>query len=105
MPGAMAQPNSSPLAEMASKVVAVPKSITTNGPPYTSKAATALTMRSAPTSRGLSVSTGRPVFTPGSTMTGRKPKYFSVISRNAAVTRGTTDEITIPSTASSKEKP
>jgi hypothetical protein len=37
-----------------SNVVAVPKSTTTTGEPYRSRAATALTMRSAPTSAGLS---------------------------------------------------
>ena len=36
---------------------------------------------------------GIPVFTPGSMMTGRKPKYRSVMSRNAAVLRGTTDYV------------
>ena len=41
-------------AETQSKVVAVPKSTITQGPPYFSKAATALTIRSAPTSAGLS---------------------------------------------------
>ena len=39
------------------------------GPPYSSTAATALMMRSAPTSLGLSVRIGTPVFTPGSTRT------------------------------------
>jgi hypothetical protein len=55
-------------------VVAVPKSMTMAGPPNTSMAAMALAMRSAPTSRGLSVRTGMPVRTPGSMTTGRKPK-------------------------------
>jgi hypothetical protein len=54
MPGKMAPPRYSPLAEMASNVVAVPKSTTTTGPPNRSKAATASAMRSAPTSLGLS---------------------------------------------------
>ena len=70
MPGAMALPSSSPRAEMASTVVAVPKSTTTVGPPKRSYAATALTTRSAPTSRGLSVRIDMPVRTPGSTSTG-----------------------------------
>ena len=38
------------------------------GPPYSSAAASALTMRSAPTSRGLSVWMGTPVLTPGPTI-------------------------------------
>ena len=54
MPGKMAPPRYSPLAEMASKVVAVPKSTTMVGPPNRSKAATASAIRSAPTSLGLS---------------------------------------------------
>lgn len=69
MPGAMTPPTYSPRAETASNVVAVPKSTTIAGPPYSSTAATALMMRSAPTSLGLSVRIGTPVFTPGSTST------------------------------------
>ena len=83
----------------------MPKSMTMAGPPRMSMAATALAMRSAPTSRGFSVRIGMPVFTPASITTGRNPKYFSVISRRAAVTDGTTDEMAIPSTSSSKENP
>ena len=41
-----------------------------NGPLYTALAATALTMRSAPTSRGLSYLIAIPVFVPGPTMIG-----------------------------------
>ena len=70
MPGAMAPPRNSPLAETTSKVVAVPMSTTMVGPPKRSKAATQLTMRSAPASLGLSVRTGRPVLTPGSMKSG-----------------------------------
>ena len=54
IPGQIAPPRYSPRAEMASKVVAVPKSTTMHGPPYSSNAATAFTIRSAPTSRGAS---------------------------------------------------
>ena len=54
MPGKIAPPRYSPLADTASKVVAVPKSTTIVGPPKRSKAATASAMRSAPTSFGLS---------------------------------------------------
>ena len=54
IPGKIAPPRYSPLAEMASNVVAVPKSTTIVGPPKRSKAATASAMRSAPTSLGLS---------------------------------------------------
>ena len=69
MPGAIAPPRYSPLADTASKVVAVPKSTTMHGPPKSSTAASALTTRSVPTSLGLSVRTGTPVRTPGSTTT------------------------------------
>ena len=54
MPGQMAPPRYSPLADTASKVVAVPKSTMTSGMGQRAWAATALTMRSAPTSAGLS---------------------------------------------------
>ena len=54
MPGVMAPPRYSPAAEMASKVVAVPKSTTMRRAAVQVEAATALAMRSAPTSLGLS---------------------------------------------------
>src|SRR3989304_3627040 len=53
-------------------------------------------MRSAPTSRGLSVRIGIPVRVPGSTTTGGKLKYRCTISRSAVVALGTTDAITTP---------
>ena len=43
-------------------------STTIAGPPYSSATASALTMRSAPTSFGLSVLIGTPVLTPGPTI-------------------------------------
>ena len=74
MPGAMAPPMYSPRGLTTSNVVAVPKSTTIAGPSYSVAAARALMTRSAPTSRGLSISTGTPVRTPGSTTTfGRVP--------------------------------
>ena len=66
----MIPPAYSPLAVTTSKVVAVPKSTTTAPSGQRAWAATALTMRSAPTSRGLSYRMGIPVFTPGPTTTG-----------------------------------
>ena len=54
IPGAIAPPRYSPFGVTASKVVAVPKSTMTSPCPKRSYAATALTIRSAPTSRGLS---------------------------------------------------
>ena len=54
MPGQITPPMYSPFADTQSNVVAVPKSTTMHGPPNFSKAATAFTMRSAPTSAGLS---------------------------------------------------
>ena len=52
MPGQITPPRYSPPREMTSKVVPVPKSTTMTGPSASvcSRAATALTMRSAPTS-------------------------------------------------------
>ena len=70
----MAPPRYSPRSETASKVMAVPKSRMMHGPPYLSNAATALTTRSAPTSRGLSQRMGIPVMGPGSTNSGARPK-------------------------------
>ena len=57
-------------AEMTSNLVAVPKSTTMQGPPYFSKAAMESARRSAPSSVGLSTSTGMPVLMPGSTKSG-----------------------------------
>ena len=71
-PGAIAPPTYWPLSLTTSNVVAVPpKSTTIAGPPYSVAAARALMIRSVPTSRGLSISTGTPVRTPGSTTTLR----------------------------------
>src|SRR2546429_6636179 len=66
-----------------------------HGPPYFSKAATAFTMRSAPTSPGLSYSTGMPVFTPGSMKSGLLLKYRSQTSRSVESSGGTTEEMTM----------
>ena len=58
-------------------------------------------MRSVPTSRGLSVSTGMPVRTPGSTTTlGRSAKWFASISRHSCSTAGTVAQTEMPSTSS-----
>ncbi len=74
-PGAIAPPRYSPFADTASTVMAVPKStITLCCPGNIACAATALAIRSAPTSRGLSVMIEMPVLTPGSTTTAGNPK-------------------------------
>ena len=54
IPGVIAPLTYSPVAEMTSNVVAVPRSTTIAGPPNKSMAPTALATRSAPTSFGLS---------------------------------------------------
>ena len=64
-PGAITPPRNSPFALTTSKFVAVPKSTTIAGPPVIEKAARAFTTRSAPTSRGLSVSTRNARLDPG----------------------------------------
>ena len=53
-PGQMAPPTYSPRCDTASRVVAVPKSTTRRPQRHFSQAATAFTIRSAPTSRGSS---------------------------------------------------
>src|SRR5277367_3421069 len=104
-PGAITPPRYSPFAEITSNVIAVPKSTTMHGPPYSANAATPFTIRSAPTSSGLSTSTAIPVFTPGSTNRARLPKYFRAISPNVQFTGGTTDEMITPSIASRSSPP
>ena len=69
MPGASAPPTNSPFALTASKFVDVPKSTTIAGPPYRCTAASEFMIRSLPTSLGLSILMGTPVFTPGCTIT------------------------------------
>src|SRR5207249_8088908 len=96
MPGQITPPMYSPLLQMQSKVVAVPKSTATQGPPYFSQAATPFTMRSAPTSAGFSYTTGISVFTHGSTNSGLVWKYVSQTSRNVESSGGTTEEMMIP---------
>ena len=64
-PGAITPPKNSPESETTSKFVLVPKSTTMAGPPNAVNAASVFTTRSAPTSRGLSVTTDTPVFMPG----------------------------------------
>ena len=61
----MMPPTYSPSPLTTSYVIAVPKSTITHGPPTRSYAATELTSRSAPTSRGLSIRIGIPVRSPG----------------------------------------
>src|SRR5215469_1687832 len=105
MPGAMIPPIHSPLRLTVSKFVAVPKSTTTQGPPYFSNAATPFTMRSAPTSDGLSHSTGIPVLMPGSTNSGLRWKYSSQTLRSVQSSGGTTDEIMMPLTSATSTLP
>ena len=67
-PGPITPPRYSPSPETASKLVEVPKSTTTQAPCRFAYAATALTRRSAPSSCGLSIRIGIPVFRPGPTI-------------------------------------
>src|SRR5271155_3754631 len=103
-PGAITPPRYSPFAEITSNVIAVPKSTTMDGPPYSANAATPFTIRSAPTSRGLSTSTAIPVLTPGSTKSARRPKYFFAISPSVQFTVATT-ELTITPPIASRSSP
>src|SRR6478609_4051117 len=103
IPGVIAPPTYWPFPETTSNVVAVPpKSTTIAGPPYSSTAASALMMRSVPTSRGLSISTGMPVRTPGSTTRCATPaNALPSISRHSWSTVGTVEQTAMPSTSSS----
>src|SRR6478672_6264357 len=100
MPGAIAPPTYSPRTLTTSNVVAVPKSTTIAGPPNSCEAASALMIRSVPTSRGLSMRTGTPVRTPGSTMTsGTSPWYVRSMSRHSCSTDGTVAHTDTPRSA------
>src|SRR5579864_1441866 len=101
-PGQIAPPRYSPFALIASSVVAVPKSTTMSGAcaerPNFSYAATLLTMRSAPTSHGLSYRMGMPVLTAGSTVSNGTPKNRSAMATTVGVSGGTTDPRMTPRT-------
>src|SRR5713226_3936681 len=99
-PGAMTPPRYSQRSEITSNVIAVPKSTTMHGPPYLRNAATPFTIRSAPTSDGLSTSTAIPVFTPSSTNSAFLPKYTRDISASVQFTGGTTELMITPVMAS-----
>ena len=85
---------------MAQNVVAVPKSIIIIGFLCFSKAATAFTILSAPTSLGLSYFILIPVFIPGPTTIGSLQKHFLTMFSKECIILGTTEEIIIPSTSS-----
>src|SRR5450432_880135 len=89
-PGTITPPKYSPFGEMQSNVVAVPKSTTMTPALMRSYAATALTMRSAPTSRGFSYSTGIPVLSPGPTTNGSRANAWRIASAITSVSGGTT---------------
>src|SRR6185436_9732886 len=96
-PGAIAPPRNSPLAETTSTQIDEPKSTTIAAELYLWKAARQLTIRSAPTSLGLSTRSGMPVRTPGSISTcGTDGQYCSSISRTSCSTDGTVDSPAAP---------
>ena len=85
------------MAETTSTQIDEPKSTTIAAVPYLWKAARQLTIRSAPTSLGLSTSSGMPVRTPGSISTcGTDGQYWSSITRTSCSTEGTVDSPAAP---------
>ena len=78
-------------------VVAVPMSMTIHGKPYSSAAATASTIRSAPTWAGLSTRISSPVLTPAPTTNASQSVTFFTASFRIFVSGGTTDEMIAPS--------
>ena len=69
----------------------MPKSITITGPPYSVYAATASTIRSAPTCLGFSVTMRIPVLIPADTTIGLIPKYLINALPRECMISGTTD--------------
>ncbi len=96
IPGQMMPPRYSPLDEIASRIVAVPKSMITRGAPYLFTAATACAMRSGPTSFGFSYLMLMPVLMPGPTIRGSTPKYLKTVFSKTGVSGGTTEASTAP---------
>ena len=72
-------------------LVEVPKSTTTQAVSHSWCAARVFTTRSAPTSRGLSTSSGTPVRTPGPTTTLGRSVRRSSSSRSSRSRLGTVD--------------
>ena len=91
IPGAITAPSKVPSTPTISYVVAVPKSITITGPPYRVYAATASTIRSAPTCFGFSVTIRIPVLIPADTTIGLIPKYLISALPRECIISGTTD--------------
>ncbi len=110
-PGASAPPRNCPSGPMASTFVDVPKSTTTTGRPRpsgqrpnSSWAASAVTTRSEPTSRGLSTCSGTPVRTPGPMRTTGTSRESSS-SRSAGSSAGTVEHADTPVISASRRSP
>ena len=95
-PGAIAPPTYSPAPLTQSNTVAVPRSTTMTAPRTRSNAASAFTIRSAPTSRGVSTRRGIPVRVPAPTTSGSRAKPRRIARTNISVSSGTTLAITAP---------
>ena len=99
-PGQMQPPTKAPLSSMAVMVVAVPMSTSSSGAPYSAMAATAATIRSLPTSDGLSMRMLRPVLMPGPTTRALQPVSLRMAVLKELSTGGTTEEMMLPSMSS-----
>ena len=104
IPGARTPPTYAPSGETTSKFMDVPKSATIAGAPKSSFAATALTIRSGPTSRGASCSIGIPVRTPGPMTRSSAFAQRSATCSYSGTSRGTVEERQIPSIAPRSRK-
>src|SRR5204862_2786722 len=104
IPGAITPPRYSPLGDTTSHVVAVPKSTTMQPALISSYAATALTIRSAPTSRGFSYRIGMPLLIPAPTTSAGPPQWRLKNCCNPNSVGGTTDEM-IPALIERHGKP
>ena len=95
-PGQIVPPTKVPAASTAVMVVAVPISTISSGAPYSAIAATAATIRSLPTSLGLSMRMFSPVRMPGPTTRQSRPISLRIAVRKEFCTGGTTDETMLP---------
>ena len=99
-PAVMHPPMYSPLAFKASRVVAVPKSSTTQGAPYRAMAATQATDRSGPRCSSLSTPSFSPASASSTMMMGSLPKYFIMALARVCMMVGTTEAMMTSSTSS-----
>ena len=100
MPGRMDLPVSTPASSMAVKVTAPARWMMMSGGWNSSRAATAVAIKSLPTAAAFSTRRLSPVLMPAPTRSGAHPQSSCADCTRVWLSCGTTEEITAPSRAS-----